>query len=229
MFFNWFKKEKTATKNWPHQLIKFLYDSYAEAPTSLNMYVYDHWGMKPDNTTHKDNLKTLLDTLHDAGYLTWKVIKVEGDGKYDKWIKDNYQHQFKTEPGLVLLNHRVEAMLTIKGLDYAIELEREKQQHAAYMISTPTSLVFAALAFLISLFTFIRGCSCNQKKEKELPSINIRIESKDTAPRIDTPLTPPDARRSLPAVSTNPIDTAQPVNPKTSTKGTGTKKANEKR
>jgi hypothetical protein len=162
--------------------------------------------MKPENTTDKDNLKTLLDTMQDAGYLTWKVIKVEGDGKYDKWIEDNYQDKFHTEPHLFLINHRVEAKLTIKGLDYAIELEREKQKHKTYMISTPASLVFAALAFLISAMTFIRGCKCNQKTEKEIPSVNISIQSPQLDPTLPKPTQPPTVRRSFSNDSTGSKD-----------------------
>jgi len=157
---------KSETKNWPHVIIDFLYKKYSETWTELNNFLYNNLNLSDNNTTHKDKIKDILNSLKDKGYLNWKVIKLKDDGT---WEKDHYEDEFQKLPGLTLKNHRVEAQLTIDGLDYAIELEREKQKHNIYKFSTPTSVVFAVLAFAVSFMTYLRGCDgCSQQRPLQL-------------------------------------------------------------
>lgn len=159
-------------KNWPHQIIDFLYQHYTEAETELNRFLYEKLHLSDTNTTQKDKIKELLNNLQEKGYLKWKANKVEINEQGGEQVVADMTYDFHAKPNLGLKDARLEARLTLTGLDYAIELKRERQKHRTYMISTPASLAFALLAFLVSLLTFIR--SCNQE-DKEAPKVEIRL------------------------------------------------------
>lgn len=203
MGFRLFKKIET--KNWPHQIINFLYEHYGESYTELNRFLYEELNFESNNTTHKDNIKTLLIDLDSEGYVKWKVILMDED--YKTWKQDNYQEEFQKLPHLTLKNHRVEARLTIKGLDYAIELNRERQKHNIYKITTPLSTFFALTAAIMGIANY-KGC---QKQPELKNQIFLLPQSgKQSTPQIDTPhKTNQNLVLPQQKISKNPFDTTK--------------------
>lgn len=177
MNFNFYKKSET--KNWPHQIIDFLYQHYTEAETELNNFLYTDLQLDKSNTTHKDKIKELLDRLQDKQYLTWKANKTAINEKGEEYVVSDFTKEFHELPGLGLKDARLEAQLTLDGLDYAIELKRERQKHRIYKYSTPMSVLFAALAFSVSLMTYLRGCDQSNQSQQiqlQLPT-EVKIDS----------------------------------------------------
>jgi len=171
---------KSETKNWPHEIIDFLYKHYSETWTELNRFLYEKLKLLDDNTTHKDKIKELLIALDKEGYLKWKVIKLKDDGT---WEKDHYEEEFKTLSHLTFKNHRVEAQLTIDGLDYAIKLEREREQHES-IITTNNSVrgtntktwIIAALAAIFAALTFFKGCEEDRQYKSQLNKLKEQLQ-----------------------------------------------------
>ena len=158
--------KKPETKNWPHEIVNFLYNHYSETTTELNRFLYTKLKLEKHNTTHKDKIRELLDQLEEKGYITWIANKMDDKGNS---IDAKYRETFKNITNDGLDTARVEARLTLDGLDYAIELEREKIKHTIYKYSTPMSVMFAALAFGVSLMTYLRGCEqSNQSQQIQL-------------------------------------------------------------
>lgn len=153
MIFNLIFK-KLETKNWPHEIIDFLYRNYSETWTELNKFFYTKLKLEKHNTTHKDKVRELLDQLEEKGYLKWIANKMNDKNQS---IDSNYRETFRNITNDGLDAARVEARLTLEGLDYAIELRRERQKHKIYKWATPLGTAFAFLAFTISLMTFLRG------------------------------------------------------------------------
>lgn len=188
--------KKTETKNWPHKIIGFLYDHYSETTTELNRFCYEKLEMSNDNTTHKDKLKDILIALEEKQYITWKVIETDLDGN---WINANYKESFIKEPQLTLRKMRVEAQLTIDGLDYAIELERERIKHNIYIVATPLGTLFAFLAFTVSFATCINNCS---KTEQQAPKVEVLL-----SPQLLPQKSKEDTMRKAPLPTPQPSET----------------------
>jgi hypothetical protein len=167
---------KSETKNWPHEIINFLYKHYSETWTELNRFLYTELKLEKHNTTHKDKIRELLDQLEDKGYLKWIANNMNDKNQS---IDANYRETFKniTDEGLDAA--RIEARLTLDGLDYAIELEREKQKHNIYKWATPLGTFFAFLAFFVSLLTYIRGCNTNANGQAS----NVEIQLSEQEPQ----------------------------------------------
>jgi hypothetical protein len=174
-------------KNWPHQILETLRVHYSETTTDLTRFSTETLKISKDNRIKSEKIKDLLIFYEEKKYLTWKVLKnhpnINLTGNKEFWKSDpEYKKYFGTHhKGIdeTFANNRVEAQLTPDGLDYAIELYRERQKHKIYKYSTPMSVMFAALAFSISLMTYWRGC--DQKNQQQLIQLQL-----PTTPTIDS-------------------------------------------
>lgn len=178
---------KSETKNWPHKIVDFLYKRYSETWTELNRFFYSELKLEKHNTTHKDKIRELLDQLEEKGYLQWIANKMNDQNQV---IDPYYRGTFKEIKDGGLEAARIEARLTLDGLDYAIGLERERQKHTIYKWATPSGALFAFLAFSISLLTYLRGC--NAKADDPPPKVEVGVsaqpQSKKSSEEIRQPV-----------------------------------------
>ena len=205
-FYNWiinpFKK-KEKPKNWPHLIIDFLYQHYSETYTELNDFLYSDLKLEKHNTTHKDKIRELLDEMEAKKYIIWIANLM--DRKTNRSTNAQYRETFKgiTNDGLDAA--RIEARLTLDGLDYAIELRRDRQKHRYFLTSTPVALVLSILAFGVSIWTtFIKPTG------KPAPQ-KIELLQSDTIPIQIVPETLQNGHTLPPNHSTNLPDLAKPT------------------
>jgi len=174
-------------KNWTHDIIENLRENYSETHTELNRFIIDRFGIKADDLTKAGKIAEILNDYDKKGYLNWKVGKItpthEGEFEYewDEGLKPHeeaamgaypdsymgfkgYKKYFGTTfkgQDLNLKDYRVEAKLTIEGLDYAIELKREKVKYWFLLATGVLSTIFALTAAVMSIANF--------KKKSDIP------------------------------------------------------------
>ena len=136
-----------AAKNWPHQIIIFLLNNYSETTTDISTFCVKTLGIDGDDLNVSNKIKVLLYSFERKQFLTWKIL-INKDGKWDDSLEKNI---FGTDyEGIKCnLNHvRVEAQLTLEGLDYALTLDKGNSEHTS-LIKTNSYLRNSNLAYAV--------------------------------------------------------------------------------
>ena len=89
---------------------------------------------------------------------------------------------FANDKLLTLTNTRVEGRLTIKGLDYAINFNRDKWKHIILVVSTILGTSFALIAALFSVLNYKKTTADYSPKLDSLTKSIQRIEIKSKKP-----------------------------------------------
>ncbi|MCX6320107.1 MAG: hypothetical protein NTW29_22700 [Bacteroidetes bacterium] len=193
-------KRRPKIKNWPHDILDYLLREYTEVPTYLNTFLYNELKLGKKDNRVKDKIKEILDLLRDKEYITWVAYSYWIDENGNPHTKDDVTYDFHTKPGMVLNDVRIEAHLTIDGLEHAIELRRDRQKHSYFLFVTPFSILLSLSALGLSIWTtFI--------KPKEKPTIQkIELTASDTIPIQPIQRMPQNGHTLLPNFDTSSKD-----------------------
>lgn len=155
--------EKNMATFFPHSLMIFLLREYGSADRSvlLNEFVIKS-NIGNDDKIKTIKLKEILTRFELDGYLTWtaskedenKLFKSEAIYKEDSILYDENP----------LVNYHINATLTIKGIDYAINLLRNKEEFESTILTNKFSRrnIIATLLFTV-IITGIQIDSCHRE------------------------------------------------------------------
>ncbi|MBY0481870.1 MAG: hypothetical protein K2Q21_10970 [Chitinophagaceae bacterium] len=164
-------------KNWTHDIIEELRDKYSETSTDLTRFFQEKFKIEKTDLVKAKKMKDLLVDFEGKRYITWKVgkMQLDGEGKPSTYEWDEggitpyrgWKNNFGTNSGKqdeTLANNRIEAQLTIDGLDYAIKLKRDKNQFQIFKWTGIATAVFTGIAAIFSIANYF----------KEVPPINVK-------------------------------------------------------
>lgn len=189
-------------KNWTHDTIERLRLDYSESDTDLTRFFLEKFSSYGnEELTKAKKAKELLIEFEEKGLIKWKVGKQQKDAtgqlthyEFDDGVVSiNYSQNYKgwksnfgkanVHQEETLLNNRVEARLTIDGLDYAIKVRRERIQYRIFLYTAIATAIFTGLAALFSGLQYYKKQEIIDVKLQD--SIKIKIQQPLT---IDLPL-----------------------------------------
>jgi len=145
----------------PHQILKFLSDNYSDNTIELNDFLADKLLIYNGDTFKAKKLKIFLNELEVKEYIVWEVQRrLPGfdfdtpDPEFKKYLGEKDNRGVEQS----MLNNKVFSKLTATGIDYVLSMDRLRQQHNIYKWATPLAVIFACLAFVVSLLNYLRGC-----------------------------------------------------------------------
>lgn len=203
-------------KNWTHDTIERLRKDYSESDTDLTRFFLEKFSSYGNQELNKAmKAKELLIEFEEKGLIKWKVGKQQLDqsGNKSAYEYDNgeidlpeYQgykgwkvvfgksnvHQEET-----LLNNRIEARLTIDGLDYAIKLRRERWQYKIFLYTAIATAVFTGLAALFSGLQYYKKQEPINVKLQDSIYLKTEIKSKEAPLLQELPTTSPSPPKQI--------------------------------
>jgi hypothetical protein len=160
-----------------HQLIKELYDNHGPSFTDLKNFAI-RIGHN-DSEAKVSHVKFALNELEKEGLVVWHTLMlVERNGK------ENYEEFNKNTLGTQgidgLINFqvfKVEARLTLKGLDYAIDFFNKESMHLSALATNKISRISNWAIGLFTLVLAITGVIdlCFKINQKEETKRNDRV------------------------------------------------------
>lgn len=178
-----------ATKNWPHEIILFLLDHYSETTTELNRFCKDNLLIPERDLNAASKIRDVLNNYQKADLLTWKAMIKQQDGSWDIYgaNKDNFGTSSTEGKNLDFITYRIEAQLTIKGLDYALSIKTGNESHDSVIktnrVSRRTSVlsaIFAGLAAWGTIWGLISQNKQNEEVQGKLLELQNRLKIIET-------------------------------------------------
>lgn len=167
-------------KNLPHEIILLLYShsSDVETNTVLNKLI-NNSNIGRTEEVKAQKLRNILESLGAKDYLEWQVAK-DGPGLEGFYTPmESYKTNF-AKGNETLLNNHISAHLTPTGLDYAIDIDRQRIQHRNNNIA----MWFSGATVLITGFTLIMETTSHkrietkqQQSQDSLQSLNKRLQT----------------------------------------------------
>jgi hypothetical protein len=122
-----FKKKRLVNKqNWPYAILEEILENYGESETDISRFLKDEIKIPGNDIVRALKVKDLLNQFESNGILSWKVCQraklPDGTFNWDWGNKEYYKENFGVSQTGGLDINRVEARLTLEGLEYATKI-----------------------------------------------------------------------------------------------------------
>ncbi len=183
--------------NWPYAIIEELLDKYGESESGLSRFLIETVGIPKHDLVRVKKIKAILENLKNEGILTWKAAQWEKLGDTENWDwsnKDFFMALLGNEEREKIGNlerTRVEAQLTLKGLDYATKLIQANKQYESVIKTNKFSrrnyIITPTLAFLtlcITAFNLYKTVKSQKEGEQKVQQLQTQVKAIDSSQQI---------------------------------------------
>ncbi len=174
-----------ATKNWPHEIILFLLDHYSETTTELNRFCKDNLLITETDLNAASKIRDILNNYEKANLLIWKAMIKNQEGRWEIYgaNKDYFGTVSNEGKKLDFITYRIEAQLTIAGLDYSLAIKAGNESHKSAIITNKISrrsgiwsAFFAGATVLATIWSLFNQNTQNEKVQERLLELQNRLK-----------------------------------------------------